>query len=246
MNYFPEEYKAPSKDQISLLEDDIARLEMQMLQIEGTLNAFENQIRGVLKVQILRIRDLTELYKNQKRVKKAKRLEQKRKGKNYRQAEGLKVVNKPFPLQLTKDINAQKELKRLYKEAIVLVHPDKFVNELRGIGERANQLTVQLNQLYDSGNLDELSQFHEHIISGNAMAYQPQMREIVVDTKALLNYLRNRKEDLATALEQTKQSPTYEVLSTYQDPLIFIEELRLQFDHRIRQLEKRTRRARQA
>ena len=42
----------------------------------------------------------------------------------------------------------QQDLKRLYKEAIVQVHPDKFVNEDEVLADGTHELKLQLNEVY--------------------------------------------------------------------------------------------------
>jgi hypothetical protein len=236
-------YKPEPKpdEQVVALEREIALLEKELAKAEGELNAFTAQIRNSLHFQIGRIRELTSLYKKQKLEKKAKRLEQKKKGKNYREPEGLlKSQTVPFEGQKPGP-EKQEELKRLYKEAIRQVHPDKFVNEEEHKSGKATELTIKLNDIYQSGDLEELKGFHEHILSGNAMSHVPYQPETISDVNALLAFLQKQKSDLAEALTETKRSELFHILKTYENPLTFIPELRLQFEQKITQLEKRTR-----
>lgn len=225
------------------LEKEIRLLEEEMQDIEQELNKFESKIRLSLQQQILRLRELNSLYKALKASKKAKRQAQKKRGKNYKEPKGMIRNPKPAAAGPLMSKSNQQELKRLYKEAIVLVHPDKFVLEDESVNARATHLTTQLNALYKSGMLDELSDFHEHIISGNAMSHISSQPASIADPTALLTYLKKKKAQLITQLAEHKQSHTYTVLNTYEDPDLFISELRIQFEQRIRLMEKRTRKA---
>jgi hypothetical protein len=229
------------EDKIRLLEDEIALLEKELKGVESDLNSFEYKIRFELRNQILRINELTVLYKKQKGDKKSKRLDQKKKGRNYKEPKELKKTNRSNSKKDEQGFDEQQKLKRLYKEAIIHVHPDKFVNTSNDKTERANSLTVQLNDIYKRGNIEELNQFHEHIISGNAMSHVAFKPESIINPKALLAFLQNKKNEMIISIEQIKLSQTFLVLKTYSEPLKFIEELRLQFEERIAQLEKRTR-----
>lgn len=229
-----------SNDSIRTLENEISELENELQEAEVRINAFEFKIRSQLHAQIRRVQELTALYKKQKQGKKAKRLEQKKKGKRYKEPRGIKKVNE-IKSEAVLSVNEQQELKRLYKEAIVHVHPDKFINENEEKNQRATDLTVQLNSLYKSGNLEELNQFHEHIISGNAMSHVAFEPASIKDTVALLAFLQKKKNELADSLKETKASYTYVVLDTYNEPMDFIGELKIQFEQRIIQLERRTR-----
>lgn len=229
---------------ILALEKEIERLESELQKLEGSINQFEGQIRLRLHQQIARLRELNAVYKAHKAAKKAKRLEQKKRGKNYKEPKGL--TNAPFnPAGPALDKDDQLKLKQLYKEAIVLVHPDKFVQADATLVEKATQITVELNALYKSGKLEELYEFHEHIISGNAMTYHRMSPagkpSDPADPAALLVQLKKRKSLLSSQLSEYKKSHLYSVLETYENPGAFIEELRLQFDERIRLMEKRTR-----
>lgn len=241
----PAHKPAPQADkQISNLENEIAALEKELQKVEQELNVFTTQIRSHLHLQITRVKELTELYKKQKAAKKAKRLEQKKRGKNYREPSGLNTINTEKKDVSKTSLDEQQELKRLYKEAILHVHPDKFANEDEAKNEKATALTAQLNSIYDSGDLDELKGFHLHIISGNAMSHFPYQAQTTTDPKALLIYLRKKKEELAQVLQETKDSELYKVLTSYPDTRTFIDEVRLYYEQRISKLEKRTRKGR--
>ena len=233
----------PLHQQINFLENAIAQLEKELAAAENDLNVFSAQLRTQLQPQIRQIQQLTAIYKKLKADKKAKRLEQKKKGKNYREPTALKQATaapshaaKPAP-------ENQQELKRLYKEAIRHVHPDKFAGEGAGKTDRATEVTMQLIDYYESGDLEELKGFYEYIISGNAMSHVPYQPETVADPATLLVYLQQKQEELLRALAEIKNSELYHVLQTYAEPLTFVHELRQQFEQKILQLQKRTRKA---
>lgn len=229
------------RETLKALELEISQLESDLSALEHSLNTFEASLRGQLRHEILRIAELTALYKQHKQEKKAKRLEQKKRGKNYQEPSGIKQfrVQSPDPDRLSSDQLLQ--LKKLYKEAIVQVHPDKFAQEGSDKAGRANELTVQLNALYQQEDLEELSQFHQHILSGNAMSHVSFEPASVLDTNAMIRFLQKKKKALEDNQAQLRESTTFEVLSTYENPASFVDELREQFQQRIRQLEKRTR-----
>lgn len=231
----------PDPNELHALEQQIHTLETQLTEAEQMVNVFETQIRSKLYNEIRRINELTALYKQQKRDKKAKRLEQKKRGKNYKEPQGVLKTKPAGNAATTPGSDEQQELKRLYKEAIVHVHPDKFANDGEHTSEKANALTVQLNAIYQSGDLQELKDFHEHILSGNAMAHIPYQPSTIADADALRTYLSRKRDELLQQLEALKEMHLYTVLQTYAEPLTFIDELRTQFVERILQLQKRTR-----
>lgn len=225
------------------LEKEIARLESDLQTAENQVNAFTAQIRSQLYPQIRRLQELAALYKAQKQAKKAKRLEQKKKGKRYQAPQGLKPIeNATGKGAQSQETEAQAQArKRLFKEAIVQVHPDKFATEGAEVSERANELTRQLQELYATGDLQDLAGFHEHILSGNAMAHVPYQPTSVKDPAAMQAFLHQKRDELAKNLQTLQTSELYQVLQTYPNPLTFIPELKSQFEARIATFEKRTR-----
>lgn len=233
-------------EQIKALELETELLEKELSALEYDINVFESEIRSALYMQIRRIRELTETYKNLKRAKKNKRLEQKKRGKNYQEPVGLKQTG-PRIRESKENQGAgqadQQELKRLYKEAIVRVHPDKLTDADEDTTQRATALTIELNKLYKSGDLDELNSLHEHILSGNAMTHERFKPETLASPAAMLNFLKKRKADLTAEIENLKKSALYQELILGKNHAEFINDLRMQFEQRIVQLEFRTRKA---
>ena len=210
------------------------RLETELQQAEATLNAFEQTVRAQLGEQIRQMRVLTDLYKAQKAAKKDKRREQKRRGKNYQAPQGLlKPQGQREEEALDSDDPA--ELKRLYREAIVQVHPDKFPAANEAEGRQAAALTTHLNALYERGDLEALRDFHEHILGEH-----PLRHTAYVAGNATHNFLLRKKEQLAAALSELLQSQSYQLAIT-PDRGELIDELREQFEQRIVLLKKRTR-----
>jgi hypothetical protein len=63
----------------------------------------------------------------------------------------------------------------------------------------------------------------------------------VPDPLAMREYLIKKRDDLIGELNRAKGSRLYEVLTTYNEPSKFIDELAAQLIIRIKQLERRTR-----
>ncbi|AYB30067.1 hypothetical protein [Chryseolinea soli] len=238
----PAHHPNPSAETIRAIEGEIAALEAELGGLEARINAFETRVRVALQPQIARLKELTALYKRLKNEKKEKRREQKKKGKNYKEPQGLKKTG-PAKKLSPADEREEEELKRLYKEAVVRIHPDKFVNGDPELSERATTMTAQLNFLYDAGDLQELSALHQHILSGNAMSHVPYKPQTLVDPNAMVTYLRKKRDEMVQALEALKASEWYGIINAHPEPTTFIDTLRPQFEERIQVLTKRTRKA---
>lgn len=234
--------KSDNSGNIKELEEEIKALEKELNLLETEVNTFEARIRSALSSEIEQINKLTALYKQLKQAKKQKRLLQKQKGKNYKPTQSIVPTQKNAAHDLQNPDDAQ-HLKKLYKEAVMQVHPDKFDESDADTKERAHDLTAALIGVYKSGDLERLIALHEHIMSGNALSHVPFDTTSVVDGEAMEAYLRSKRDDLVDTLQKLKDSYLYEVLHSYVNPLHFIDELRSQFAHRISQLQKRTRKA---
>lgn len=222
------------KAQIQALKDDLQTIEQET-------SVFEAKLRAILIDLIIEEQELSDLYRRMQKAKKQKRLEQKKRGKNYKEPVGIKRISKSSePNPTSKE--EQKEKKRLYREAMLHVHPDKFsMNEDKV--DLATEVTSKLIEIYNSGSLNELQLFHAHIFSGNAIdvagiGSNPSSR--VSDDI----YLIRERENLEQQLIQAKNRPTYIVLKTYQNPMLFAEELKHYYEDRLFKLRKRTRKAR--
>ena len=222
-----------------LLKAKINFLQKELNDIEQKTNAFEAVLRSHLIDELIEEQELTVLYKKVQLAKKEKRFAQKKKGKNFKEIEGLKVIAKNTANTTSED--DQKEKKRLYREAMLFVHPDKFSMHDEKI-DLATEVTTKLIEIYQSGNLAELQIFHTHIFSGNAMMHFSGNSKIISNVKED-SYLQNEVEKLKKQLQIAKTKHTYKVLTEYENPLTFIDELKEYYDDRIFKLKKRTRKA---
>jgi hypothetical protein len=217
------------KFRLKAFEDELEAIQLKTL-------AFETVLRIRLANELIEIQELTVLYKQQKKDKKLKRLIQKKRGKNYVEPIGLAVTFKPLKPEIP--VESAKEMKRLYREAMLHVHPDKFSFQDDQL-ELATEVTTKLIEIYKSGDMEQLKLYHGHIFSGNAL-------EIVgakVKTETLANdlYLKNELIKVEQQLQKAKEKYTYKVLTEYLDPMTFILELREFYTDKINKLRKRTR-----
>jgi hypothetical protein len=223
-----------------LLKAQIEALREELEFIEQKTNAFETILRTSLADELIEEQELRIIYKQLQQAKKEKRLEQKKRGKNYKEQIGIKPIGKVKVNPSDKE--EQKEKKRLYREAMLHVHPDKFSMNEEKI-DLATEVTSKLIDIYRAGNLQELQIYHAHIFSGNALnqvfdVYPEGTKKIAQDS-----YLIKEKERLEDLLLRAKNRHTYKVLTEYADPLLFVEELRDYYADKIMKLRKRTRKA---
>ncbi|WP_299522781.1 hypothetical protein [uncultured Lutibacter sp.] len=227
------------KEQL-LLKAQINLLEHELNVIEQKISSFEAILRSHLTNLLIEEQELTVLYKKLQKAKKEKRLAQKKKGKKFKEVAGLKVIIDKNKADNNTD--QQKEKKRLYREAMLYVHPDKFsMNE--GKIDIATEITTKLIEIYQTGSLEEIQNFHTHIFSGNALMEFMKPTSVTIDLTRKDIYLQKELEQLKIQLENVRTKHIYKVLTEYENPMIFIDELKEYYTDRIFKLKKRTRKA---
>ena len=220
-----------------LLKEEIKILEHELQIISHKLESFEGILRSNLTDQIIEEQELTALYKKLKKEKKAQRLKQKKRGKNYFEPIGLEPIPKK-KVAVNKD--DEKEKKRLYREALLHVHPDKFSLNSDKI-ELATDVSSKLIEIYQTGNLLELQDYHAHIFSGNALDIESTIKPTISSQDDV--YLKKQIQKLKQQIIDLKNKHTYIVLTEYKEPLDFLEELKTYYADRLLKLRKRTRKA---
>ncbi|WP_028890602.1 hypothetical protein [Tenacibaculum sp. 47A_GOM-205m] len=231
---FPTESKS---DEVSRLQEKIKNLETEITSVETKLFPFEQSLRNEISDLLVEERELVMLFKEQKKAKKEKRLAQKRKGKNYKEVTQVVPVSKE---RVTQEKEHQKEKKRLYKEAMLHVHPDKFSMQ-ENEQQKATETTTKLIEIYQNGSLEELEAFHAHIFGGNTTICFDKDISLIQKTTNSTSYLVKEVERLEKVLNDLLESYTYKVLTTYENPMSFVAELKAYYDDRIFKLRKRTR-----
>jgi len=225
-----------------LLKAQIEALKEELETVEQETNAFETLLRSKLIDLIIEEQELSVLYRNMQKAKKEKRLEQKKRGKNYKEPQGLKRLPKREQI-CTDTTELKKEKKRLYREAMLHVHPDKFSMNEDKI-DLATEVTSKLIQIYQSGSLEELRLYHNHIFSGNALMQSIDTSNMRLNSALKDLYLEKEKEELERQLIHAKNRHTYRVFKEYENPMSFADELKAYYTDRLFKLRKRTRKAR--
>ena len=105
------------QEQLSI-KAQIQALIKELKVVEYETSVFEAKLRAILIDMIIEEQELSDLYRQMQKAKKAKRLEQKKRGKNYQEPRGLKISSNKEnkPLKTSED---SKEKKRLYREAMI-------------------------------------------------------------------------------------------------------------------------------
>jgi hypothetical protein len=215
------------------LKEKLQQLQVTLESIEYKIHAFEAVLKAHLTDVIIAEQELTVLYKQQKARKKLKRLGQKKKLKG-RESNVLTVIDKKL-LDSPHQESENKLRKKLYREAMLQVHPDKF-SLLEEKQDLTTQMTSKLIELYTTGSLAELTAYHGYIFNNQELSERDLGKAATRDT-----YLLNEIDKLKQKLSEVKARQTYHVLMTYAEPMNFLSELQIYYQDRLFKLRKRTR-----
>ncbi len=217
------------------LKINVVKAEIDKIKTE--LNEFEAILRNFVLDDMIEEQELAAKYRNFQKAKKQKRQAQKRKGKNYQEPVGV-VATQP-KVATEEPEETKKERKRLYRETMLIVHPDRVGGDDRD-RESATEVTARLVDIYNSGNLEELQLFCAHIQQEQANS-GIELPEINIENDASTAYYQNELSKYESLLQELKSKHTYEVLTTYERPVDFAQELKDYYKDRIEKLKKRTR-----
>ncbi|MDW5287624.1 hypothetical protein [Formosa sp. PL04] len=221
------------------LQISIEAIKQELETITIQIQAFETVLRQHLTDYIIESQELNTLYKQQKRAKKDKRLSQKQRGKHYISPTGLQTKIQEEPSNSNLDSETLQHKKRLYREAMLQVHPDKFSLSPHE-QESATEITTQLIHIYKNEDLNALQTFHAHIFS-ETLGLNLNDKTVTKPSINKMEALQFTLKQLEIELQTIKESELYNIISTYQNPLHFIDELILYYKDKIAKLKKRTR-----
>ena len=219
------------------LQEQIQIRQEQLEEIQKEIRTFEALLYTHIGDLIVEEQELFILYKQIKKAKKTKRLAQKKRGKNYKETKGLQIIREKKKNVIPSE--QQQEKKRLYREALLYIHPDKFsMNEKET--DIATEMTSRLIEIYKTESLETLQAYHAHIFKGNTdLNLDLAASKVKVFRKD--NYLQEEKERIEKTINLAKNHHLYKVIKEYKDPMDFMVELKAYYEDRILKLKKRTR-----
>lgn len=198
------------KLEIKLLEHEINAFENEKFDIEKTINVFNHRHTLELGDLILEILNLKKtLFKDQK--EKFKEAEED--FNNYNNYYKNEIQKEVFEIT----IEEKKELKKIYKNASILCHPDKFINEPIEIQQQAEELFKELNDANSKNDIKRVTEILENLKKG---ILQPNTIGKISDKERLkdtLIQLKNKLTQLEKNLKDLKESETYQSIININD-----------------------------
>jgi len=189
-------------------DPEINALKFEIKNLENQLNAYDNE-----KIELEKLladfqnRHLKELGQTILEILRLRKLKFKGNKEKYEEAENdekqyeehLKTEKDKEIFELTADEKI--ELKKKFRKATVLCHPDKVSEEFK---DAAQKIFIELKEAYDRNNLKRVNEILEDLEKGNY--FKTKSETVTYKTVAYINdwddYFKTTKEQLQKELSE--------------------------------------------
>lgn len=208
--------------QLSIWTDlEIAALKLEIKNLENQLNGYDNE-----KIELEKLlsefqhRHTIELGEIILDILKLRKLKFKSDKTKYEEAENdERQYREQVDTEKQKDIfeltDEQKlQLKKKFRKATVLCHPDKVADEFK---EAAQRIFVELKQAYDANDLKKVSEILEDLEKGNFFKTKSETVQEKDVLKAAIAKLKRQIKILETEIITIKESDTYKTIISIED-----------------------------
>jgi len=190
------------KLEIKILENQINAFENEKIDLEKTISDFQNRHTkelGKIILEILKLRKLK--YKDDEE----KAQEAENDYKQYQKQYEVEIEKEVFELNEEEKL----ELKKQYKSASILCHPDKFMNEPQEIQKQAEELFKELNEANSNNDLKRVKQILDNLQKGILSTESTGKLTDKQKLKLTVQRLKQKLEKLTTAIKSIKEDNVY-------------------------------------
>ena len=208
--------------QLSIWTDpEIAALKLEIKNLENQLNGYDNE-----KIELEKLlsefqhRHSIELGEIILDILKLRKLKFKADKTKYEEAENdERQYREQFDAEKEKEIfeltDEQKlELKKKFRKATVLCHPDKVADEFK---EAAQRIFIELKQAYDANDLKKVSEILDELEKGNFFKTKSETVQEKDLLKAAIAKLKRQINILETEIITIKESDTFKTIIRIED-----------------------------
>ncbi len=216
------------KQELKILEDQLHTTDNEKIELEKLLSDFQyrhSSELGAILLEILRLRMI--LYRvDQTKYEDAKRDEEK-----YR--EQVHLDRKKLKLQLNDE--EKKELKKKFRKATLLCHPDKVSEKLKNA---AQGMFIRLKKAYDLNDLKQVSEILAYLEKGN---YFKSNSDTVLEKELLIaeiKKLRTHIKTLENEIISIKNSNTYKTIIAIDDWDVYFRNMKAKLERELEEIKK--------
>lgn len=216
------------KRELKMLEAQLHSMDNEKIELEKLLSDFQYRHSvelGPILLEILRLRVIL-FQSDQTKYEEAKKDE-----KRYRKQ--IRIDMKEPKLQLNNE--EKKELKKKFRKATLLCHPDK-VSE--GLKDAAQGMFIRLKKAYDLNDLKQVSEILTYLQSGN---YFKSNSDTVSEKELLLakiKKLRIRVKTLENRIISIKNSNTYKKIIAIEDWDVYFRNMKEKLEKELEEIKK--------
>lgn len=226
--------------QVTLWKDpEIAGIRLEIILLENQINAFDNEKIELEKVlsdfQRRHTKELGEVILEVLRLRKIKYKNHKKEAEaeadfdTYNKQYETEKEKKQF--KLTDD--EKKELKRNFRKATIICHPDKVSDEQKA---EAKQIFIELKEAYDEHDINKVNQILRDLEVGNKFISQA---DTISEKEKLLFTLKQLKQkliDIESEIIFLKQSEIFTTVNNISDLDIYFIETKSQLEQELQNL----------
>ena len=208
--------------QISIWTDpEIAALKLEIKNLENQVNGYDNekielekllsefQHRHTIELGDI-ILDILKLRKLKFKSDKTKYEEAENDERQYREQVDAEKEKEIFELTDEQKL----ELKKKFRKATVLCHPDKVADEFKEVAQR---IFIELKQAYDANDLKKVSEILDELEKGNFFKTKSETVQEKDQLKAAIAKLKRQIKILETEIITIKESYTFKTIISIDD-----------------------------
>lgn len=222
-------------------EVDIAALKLEIRHLEHQLNAYDDEKTELEKtLTLFQHRHTKELGKYISRLLHLRKLKFVWDDEKFAEAEqDEREYHQQLEEENAKEIQTlseddQKALKRAYKKASILCHPDKVAEEMK---EDATETFTKLKQAYEENNLALVQEILDDLEQGNFFKSRTASISEKEKLQLEIRRLREKIQALETEIYTIKESEEYQTISEIEDWDKYFDNIREQLKDEIERIE---------
>lgn len=222
-------------------EVDIAALKLEIRHLEHQLNAYDDEKTELEKtLTLFQHRHTKELGQYISRLLHLRKLKFVWDDEKFAEAEqDEREYHQQLEEENAKEIQTlseedQKALKRAYKKASILCHPDKVAEEMK---EDATETFTKLKQAYEENNLALVQEILDDLEQGNFFKSRTASISEKEKLQLEIRRLREKIQALETEIYTIKESDEYQTISEIEDWDKYFDNIREQLKDEIERIE---------
>jgi len=232
--------------QLSIWSDpEIAALKLEIKNIENQINAFDNEKIELEKIltdfQHQHSIELGEIILDILKLRRIKFKDDKAKFEEAKRDE--EEYQGQFEAEKEKDIQElsqeqKKELKKKFRKATTLCHPDKFSNEPIAVQKQAEEIFKELNEANTKNDLARVTEILDNLEKGILKAEKGDSISDKEILRATINKLKAKLKYIESEILNIKQSDTFKTVTSIVDWDIYFEQTKEKLKSELEELKK--------